>query len=112
MIDLNYVLEVVMGYTYFDIYFDMTYEEEATEYYLLCEVANLIIKDGYDIKGFELCERPHKDVFCFFNEETKESFDIINDITNGKNNLFFSYLNNFCNYKADSMKEAIDKFMY
>lgn len=50
MIDVNYVLETVMGYSYTS--FDMTDEDEIVKYDLLYKIANMIIKDGYDVRGF------------------------------------------------------------
>lgn len=91
--------------------FDNCYMDEDVEDFDI--IADLIVKDGYDIEGFELLEIPHPKVFCFGNNNTKQFFDVVKF---GDDKWQFSYLksskNGLYNELAHSIQEAVENYEY
>lgn len=76
-------------------------------------IVKLIANDGYDIKGFELLEIPHPEVFCFGNHNTKQFFDVVKF---WDNKWQFSYIESSeygaRNKLAHSIQEAVEKYEF
>lgn len=67
-----------------------------------------ILNEKFDITGWMLYEIPIDYAYCFFNESTKESFDL--DLFDGV--VTPAYINeNACERDAKSIQEAIDNFV-
>lgn len=78
----------------------------------MIKVIELIANSDYDISHFGLWEIPYWGVYCFFNIENNDQFDVYLDDFNGNGrDCTFGYVDgNFCTQDAESIIEAISKY--
>lgn len=84
---------------------------DETDFQDTLKVFTAIAKDGYDIHGFALCEKPHPSIYTFYDNATGQIFDIcINHFGNCKFETYVAYMDdNHNECYASSIKEAVSK---
>ncbi len=84
-------------------------ELDLFEYIYFDKCIEYINQSKFDITGWCLCEIPIANIYLFYNENRKESFDLI---VNDKYNVIPEYLDENCNSsEANSIQEAIKKYI-
>lgn len=84
-------------------------ELDLFEYIFFDKCIEYINQSKFDITGWCLWEIPISNLYLFYNENRKESFDLI---VNDKYNVIPEYIDENCNSsEANSIQEAIKKYM-
>lgn len=83
-------------------------ELDLFEYIYFDKCIEYINQSKFDITGWCLWEIPFSNLYLFYNENTKKSFDLI---VKDEKNIFPSYIDENSNeIKANSIQEAIEKY--
>ena len=105
---LSYFLdEYIRGFVYDDD--DQTAKTIAFQLLKFHQCLKYIEKEKFDISGWMLWEIPHPDVFCFRNNQTNQTFNLIYDWYDNYE-ISPSYVSNSANHLAQSIEEAVQLY--